>query len=92
MSNAAPTVANVVEARDVTSPPDRLVTGPELRTLFGIPYSREHLYRLAVAGEFPSPLRLGGNRIAYKLSEILKWIDSRPRAVTVRQRRSARRG
>jgi len=86
MSNAA---ATALEQHDATGP-DRLVTGPQLKDIYGIPYSREHLYRLALLGEFPSPLRLGGNRIAYRESEILAWINSRPRAVKIR--RTGRRG
>jgi predicted DNA-binding transcriptional regulator AlpA len=53
-----------------------LVTYKELREL-GIPYSRTHLARLIAVGEFPRPIKLGTSRVAFKLAEILEWIESR---------------
>jgi hypothetical protein len=60
----------------------------DLKTLYGINYCREQLYRLAREGDFPAPIRLGGNRSAYRESEIIQWINSRERAVKVRRRES----
>jgi prophage regulatory protein len=43
----------------------------------GIPYSRAHIYRLIHAKKFPTPVRLGENRIAFVESEIDAWLDSK---------------
>jgi predicted DNA-binding transcriptional regulator AlpA len=63
----------------------RLIAPRELRERYGITYTRAWLWRLAQNGDFPPPIRLGGNRIAYREDEIRAWINSRPRAVTVRR-------
>jgi len=62
--------------------PDRLLTTRQLAELYGVPYSRGHLWRLTRAGKFPPPLRIGANRIAYRETEIRAWLASRPRAHT----------
>ena len=59
---------------------ERLLTTSQLAELYGLPYSRCHLWRLARVGKFPAPVRLGANRIAYRESEIRAWLASRPRA------------
>ena len=43
----------------------------------GIPYDRSHLWRLCKKGEFPKPVPLGANRIAWLESEIEAWIKKR---------------
>jgi predicted DNA-binding transcriptional regulator AlpA len=43
-------------------------------------FSRAHIMRLAGVGKFPLPIKLGERRIAFKQSEIAKWIDEHPRA------------
>ncbi|WP_233863682.1 helix-turn-helix transcriptional regulator [Paraburkholderia adhaesiva] len=60
--------------------PHRLVLLPQLKTEFGVPYSRMHLYRLVKAGQFPAPIRISSNRIAWRASSILAWIDAREMA------------
>jgi prophage regulatory protein len=37
------------------------------------------LYRLISQGSFPRPLRITGHARAWKLSEVMNWIDSRER-------------
>jgi prophage regulatory protein len=37
------------------------------------------LYRLISQGSFPRPLRITGHARAWKLSEVMEWIDSRER-------------
>lgn len=39
----------------------------------GITFTRVHLNRLIKAGDFPPPVRLGGNSIAWVESEIEAW-------------------
>jgi len=48
--------------------------------LFGISYSRGHLYRLIKAGKFPRPVKLGENRVAFVRNDIVAWIDALKRA------------
>ena len=48
----------------------RLLTYPELKLLKGIPYSRQHLYRLEKAGEFPLRIQISPGRIAWYEHEI----------------------
>lgn len=42
-------------------------------------YSRSSIWRAIRAGTFPTPLRIGSRAIAFRLSELEKWIESRPR-------------
>ena len=41
--------------------------------------SRSSIYRWIHANSFPAPVRIGERAIAFKLSELEKWIESRPR-------------
>ena len=56
----------------------RLLDGEDLRAL-GIRYSRMHLRRLILAGQFPAPISLGENRRAWVADEVHAWIDGRIR-------------
>jgi predicted DNA-binding transcriptional regulator AlpA len=62
-----------------TSTAVRLVPFERLNPDFGIPFTRVHIYRLVRRGEFPSPVKLTGHRIAWKSNEIAEFCDSRPR-------------
>ena len=42
----------------------------------GISYSPAQLYRKIKDGSFPSPVRLGKNRVAWLENEITKWIEA----------------
>jgi predicted DNA-binding transcriptional regulator AlpA len=42
----------------------------------GITYSRSQLWRLMAKGAFPQAVRVGPNRIAWRRSEIISWINS----------------
>jgi prophage regulatory protein len=42
-------------------------------------YSRPSLYRLLANGDFPRPIKLGANRVAFYADEIDAWIASRQR-------------
>ena len=41
--------------------------------------SRSSIYRWIHANSFPAPVRIGERAIAFKLSELEKWVESRPR-------------
>jgi prophage regulatory protein len=50
-----------------------------LRTI-GVPYSRQHIWRLIGAGNFPKPIKFGAGancRCLFPKSEIQKWIEER---------------
>jgi prophage regulatory protein len=55
--------------------PDRLISAAERREM--IPYSDMHIWRLEKQGRFPRRIRIGPNRVAWRLSEILEWINAR---------------
>lgn len=40
-------------------------------------YTAQHIYRLERAGKFPSRIRLGANRVGWRLAEIEQWFASR---------------
>jgi prophage regulatory protein len=40
--------------------------------------SRMTIYRLELAGKFPSRRRLAENSVAWLESDVVQWIDSRP--------------
>jgi predicted DNA-binding transcriptional regulator AlpA len=53
------------------------VSYPELRQL-GIPFCRLHVNRLTKAGRFPEAVWFGNNRKLWRLSDIERWLASRP--------------
>lgn len=55
----------------------KLVTKKELRSLYGIPYSFQHIARLETAGRFPRRVQLGQCRVAWLSEEVQAWIDER---------------
>ncbi|UXI02932.1 helix-turn-helix transcriptional regulator [Photobacterium sp. TY1-4] len=54
---------------------DRLVREDERRLLTSI--SRSHCYQLEKQGRFPARIRLGARSCAWKLSELLAWIEGK---------------
>ena len=42
-------------------------------------FSRSSIYRGIRDGSFPIPVRIGERAIAFKIKELEKWIESRPR-------------
>ncbi|MFZ4808236.1 MAG: helix-turn-helix transcriptional regulator [Hyphomicrobiaceae bacterium] len=44
-------------------------------------YTAQHIYRLIRAGKFPRPIRLGLNRIGFRMADIEKWMADRPLAL-----------
>jgi prophage regulatory protein len=59
-----------------TNPALKLVTFADLKER-GVPYSRDHLRRMTVAGTFPKPIQLGPGRVAWIEGEIADWIEAR---------------
>ena len=55
---------------------DRLIDFKELKAM--IPLSRMHIWRLERQGEFPPRLKLSARRVAWRLSAVLAWIETRP--------------
>src|SRR4051812_38555427 len=63
---------------------DRFLTDRQITDEKEAPFCREHRWRLARVGKFPSPIKFGDNTNRYRESEIDAWMASRPRAITVR--------
>lgn len=53
----------------------RLIRLPEVMKLSGL--SRTSVYRAVRLQTFPLPVKLGGRAVAWRLSEVVDWIDSR---------------
>ncbi len=55
----------------------KLVSKKELRSVYGVPYSFQHIARLEQAGQLPKRLRLGACRVAWVAEEVEDWITVR---------------
>jgi prophage regulatory protein len=53
----------------------KLLSFHELRPQKGIRYCRDHLRRKIAAGEFPKPIRVSDNHIAWLEEEIDRYIE-----------------
>jgi len=51
---------------------------PDIEKITGL--SKVHLWRLERDGKFPVRVKLGGRAVGWHESEILEWIENRPRA------------
>lgn len=58
-------------------PGERLIRIAEVKRLTGL--STTTLYRKIARREFPRPLKITNTARAWKLSEIMAWVDSRER-------------
>lgn len=56
---------------------DRLLTMADLINEKIVPYSKPTIYQMIREGRFPRQVRLGPNRVAWRRSEVLSWIDER---------------
>ncbi len=54
---------------------DRLIDRHELRRM--VVYTPQHVLRLEKQGKFPKRIQIGENRVAWLLSDILAWIQSK---------------
>jgi predicted DNA-binding transcriptional regulator AlpA len=55
----------------------KLVRYIDLKPVYGIHYSRVHLYRLELKGEFPKRIPVSEKRVAWLDDEIALWIKQR---------------
>lgn len=55
----------------------RVIAYPQLKD-FGISWSRSHLRRKILAGEFPKPIALSPHRPVWRVTDLDKWLESRP--------------
>ena len=55
---------------------DRLIPVREAAQLCGI--SRATIYRWVAENRFPSPVRIGGRAVRWRINEVTDWIASRP--------------
>lgn len=58
-----------------------MITRKELLLL--VPYTITHIYRLEAAGRFPARVQIGQRRVAWRLSEVLAWLENRPPVTTL---------
>jgi prophage regulatory protein len=56
-----------------------LVRLPAVLALVGL--SRTQIYRLMSAGQFPTPVRISARSIAWRMAELIAWIETRPSSV-----------
>jgi prophage regulatory protein len=74
----------------------RFVSYPELKSHYGIGYSRKYIIELVRMGLFPAPVNLGSNSIAWIDTELDDWSAARiaardnpsPETVAARKARS----
>ena len=64
----------------------KLLSFPELKTVKGVPFSRQHVARLVAAGKFPAPVKLGEATNAWVEAELDEWLDARVKASIGRRR------
>jgi prophage regulatory protein len=57
---------------------ESLLRLPELRARIGL--GRSTIYRLVAAKQFPAPVKLSPQTIAWKASDVDAWIAARPRS------------
>lgn len=69
-ANARPRTATTVLSRS-----DRFLSPQEVRSL--VLYSRAHIYRLELRGEFPERISLSAMRVAWLEREIAEWITAK---------------
>jgi prophage regulatory protein len=58
-------------------PLDRLLAMAAVRAI--IPYSKAQIYRKVADGSFPAPMKLGKARVAWRQSDIARWMADRAR-------------
>ena len=56
--------------------PDTLRRKPWV--LSHVPVGNSKLYAMIAAGEFPAPVKIGPNSVAWRESDVFEWIKSRP--------------
>jgi|APTNR8051073442_1049403.scaffolds.fasta_scaffold09480_5 prophage regulatory protein len=62
------------------APADRFVGERERREITGVP--RQTWWRMERAGQAPGRLQVTPGRVGWRLSELLRWMDERPRVAS----------
>ena len=57
---------------------DRPLARKQVEEITGL--SRSSIYRLMTSGEFPRPVRVGPAAVRWRESEVMDWLESRPRS------------
>ena len=57
---------------------DRLLRRQQVEEITGL--SRSSIYRLMKSGEFPRPVKVGPAAVRWRESDIMDWLESRPRS------------
>ena len=65
---------------NVTFPVSAFRLRPLSWVLKMVPYCKQAIYAKMAKKEFPQSIRLGGNRVAWKESDILEWITAKEQA------------
>lgn len=58
---------------------DHFITFGGFGPTFGIPYCRQHIWRLEKAGLFPNRRRLGKRRAVWSYNEVQEWVNNHPK-------------
>ena len=67
--------AHVEQLRVALDAKIQIVKRHEVEAATGL--SRSSLYRLAAAGQFPRPIKLGARAVGWRADEIASWIEQR---------------
>jgi prophage regulatory protein len=57
--------------------PTRFLRYGDLKTAKGVPFSRQHLYKLMAAGLFPQAIYLGKQTKGWVEAEVDKWLTDK---------------
>lgn len=60
----------------MTAPPTSVLRRPEVEARVGL--SRSSIYAFMADGSFPKPIRIGPRAVAWRSTDIEKWLNSRP--------------
>jgi prophage regulatory protein len=66
--------------------PLKLCSKKELRSVYGIPYSPQHISRLEAERKFPQRVVLGQCRVAWVCEQVEAWIADRIAASSAKQK------
>lgn len=56
-------------------PADRLIRPNDAATMLGV--SKKQLYLISQCKDFPAKIKIGSRAVAWRLSDLESWIDSR---------------
>lgn len=70
------------------APSERMIRLPELRGLVGM--STTTIYARMAAGDFPRPVQMGAQAVAWRESQINAWMRDRPNTVPLAESEAAK--